>query len=84
LNLVYVADCKKTGKEESDEITDTDLLFSYANTGFIAQNVYLYCASSGLGCVVRGLIPKEQLAPVLGLRKTQKIILAQTIGVKER
>jgi SagB-type dehydrogenase family enzyme len=80
LNLVYVADLAKLGKKEGDEIKDTELLSSYANTGFIAQNVYLCCASSGLACVVRGMVPKEKLAPEMGLRKNQVIILGQTIG----
>jgi SagB-type dehydrogenase family enzyme len=80
LNLVYVADLAKLGKKEGDEIKDTELLSSYANTGFIAQNVYLCCASSGLACVVRGMVPKDKLAPEMGLRKNQVIILGQTIG----
>jgi nitroreductase len=81
LNLVYVADLAKFGKKEGDEIKDAELLSSYANTGFIAQNVYLCCASSGLACVVRGMVPKDKLAPEMGLRKNQVIILGQTIGV---
>jgi hypothetical protein len=63
LNLIYVADLGKTGKKEGDEIKESDLLSSYANTGFIAQNVYLYCASANLGCVVRGMVPKDKLFP---------------------
>jgi nitroreductase len=81
LNLIYVADMGKLGKNEGDEITESDLLWPYANTGFIAQNVYLYCASSNLGCVVRGMVPKAKLAPEMGLRTNQIIILGHTIGV---
>jgi nitroreductase len=81
LNLIYVADLGKLGKNEGDEITESDLLSSYANTGFIAQNVYLYCASANLGCVVRGMVPKAKLAPEMGLRSNQVIILGHTIGV---
>ncbi len=81
LNLIYVADMGKLGKNEGDEITESDLLWPYANTGFIAQNVYLYCASANLGCVVRGMVPKAKLAPEMGLRTNQVIILAHTIGV---
>jgi len=84
LNLVYVADLGKLGKKEGDEIKDSDLLFSYANTAFIAQNIYLYCASANLGCVIRGMVPKEQLAPEMGLRSNQRIILAQTVGVPQK
>lgn len=81
LNLVYVADMGKLGKKEGDEIKESDLFSSYANTGFIAQNVYLYCASANLGCVIRGMVPKEKLAPEMGLKSNQVIILSQTIGV---
>jgi len=81
LNLVYVADMAKLSKKEGDEIKDSDLLSSYANTGFIAQNVYLYCASANLGCVIRGMVPKDKLAPEMKLRSNQVIILSQTIGV---
>lgn len=80
VNLVYVADMSKTGKRESVTINDSDLLIPYADAGFVAQNVYLYCASADLGCVVRGLIPKETLATELGLRSNQIILLAQTVG----
>jgi len=81
VNLVYVADMSKRKKQEGDEITDTDLLSSWANTGFIAQNVYLYCASANLGCVIRGLVPRDKLAPEMGLRSNQRIILSQSIGI---
>lgn len=84
LNIVYVADMSKLGKKEGDEIKDSDLLASYANTAFIAQNVYLYCASANLGCVIRGMVPKEQLAPEMGLRTNQRIILSQTVGVPQK
>jgi SagB-type dehydrogenase family enzyme len=81
LNIVYVADMGKLGKKEGDEIKDSELFWSYANTGFIAQNVYLYCASANLGCVIRGMVPKDKLAPEMGLKSNQVIILSQTVGV---
>ena len=80
VNLVFVADMSKMGKKEGETINDSDLFVPYADAGFVAQNVYLYCASANLGCVVRGLIPKETLAAELGLRSNQVIILAQTVG----
>ncbi|MCU0462813.1 MAG: nitroreductase family protein [Bacteroidales bacterium] len=84
VNLIYVADLGKLGKKEGDEIKDAELFWSYANTGFIAQNVYLYCASANLGCVIRGLVPKDKLAPEMGLKSNQVIILSQTIGVPQK
>lgn len=84
MNLVYVSDMGKLGKKEGDAIEGSDLLSSYANTGFLAQNVYLFCASENLGCVIRGMVPKDKLVPEMGLRSNQVIILSQTIGVPQK
>jgi nitroreductase len=81
VNLVYVADMGKLGKKEGDEIKDSDLLSSWANTAFIAQNVYLYCASADLGCVIRAMIDRDKLFEEMGLKSNQRIILSQTVGV---
>ncbi|MCA1741508.1 MAG: SagB/ThcOx family dehydrogenase [Bacteroidales bacterium] len=80
VNLIFVADLAKRGLKEGQQITDTDLLSSWANTGFMAQNVYLWCASEGLSCVIRAMVPRDKLAPEMGLRPLQAIILAQTVG----
>ncbi len=76
LNLIYVADYPRMG-DISKESKD---FYSAANTGFISQNVYLYCASEGLGTVVRGWVDRNKLHTVMKLKEDQKIILAQTIG----
>lgn len=80
VNLVYVADLARRGLKEGHQVTDTDLLSSWANTGFMAQNVYLWCASEGMSCVIRALIPRDRLEPEMGLKPLQKVILAQTVG----
>ncbi len=79
-NLIYVADFSKHGKA-SDE--DKILLSSIA-AGLIGQNVYLYCASEGLGTVVRVNIDKPALASLMKLRPDQKIILSQTVGYPKK
>jgi SagB-type dehydrogenase family enzyme len=76
VNLVYVADLDRMG----DTTAEHRLLYSATDAGFIAQNVYLYCASAGLATVVRGSIDREALGAVLGLRPGQRVILAQSIG----
>jgi nitroreductase len=79
LNLIYVADMKRAqfGGKPMKEFEDT---WSFANTGFIAQNVYLYCASEGLACIVRAMIDRDAASKALNLRPEQKIILAQTVA----
>lgn len=76
LNLVYVADLAKTGDASPDDRN----LYTAIDTGFIAQNVYLFCASEGLATVVRGSVDRPALAKVLKLRPDQRIIVAQTVG----
>jgi nitroreductase len=68
VNLIYVS---KGGYGEG---------FSYAHTGFISENVYLYCASEGLATVVRAFIDRPALSKVMKLGPSQKIILAQSVG----
>jgi SagB-type dehydrogenase family enzyme len=80
VNLIYVADFSKINRG-----TDEDKNFySAAHTGFISQNVYLYCASEGLATVVRGLIDKEAMAKLMKLRPDQKVMLAQSVGYPKK
>jgi SagB-type dehydrogenase family enzyme len=76
VNLVYVANLDRM----RDTTAEHQHLYSATDTGFIAQNVYLYCASAGLATVVRGSIDRETLATALGLGPSQRIILAQSVG----
>lgn len=76
LNLVYVADLAKIPRGSEEE----KKFYSAAHTGFISQNVYLYCASEGLATVVRARINREELAKAMKLRPDQMITLAQTVG----
>lgn len=84
LNFIYVANLKKAGIKTEDAITTEELLPSYNNTGFMAQNVYLVAASKNLGCVVRAWIDSDQLEKTLGLSPLQKVILGQTLGHKKK
>jgi nitroreductase len=76
VNLIYVADYARMSKG-SEQNKD---FYSAAATGFISQNVYLFCASEGLATVVRAGIDRPALAQVMQLRPDQKVILAQTVG----
>lgn len=76
LNLVYVANLDRMGDAGPEQRS----LYAATDTGFIAQNVYLYCASAGLATVVRGSVDREALAAALGLGPNQRITLAQSVG----
>ena len=76
LNLVFVADFSKMGSI----LKEHKIFLSAANTGFISQNVYLFCASENLATVVRASVDKEKLAKLIGLNANQMITLAQSVG----
>jgi SagB-type dehydrogenase family enzyme len=80
VNLVFVADYAKMG-DGAKEMKD---FYSATDTGYISQNVYLYCASAGLGTVVRGMVDRDALAKAMNLRADQKVILAQTVGYPKK
>jgi nitroreductase len=54
--------------------------FAYAAAGAMAQNVYLYCASAGLGTVIRAWFDRTALSRAMGLKPDQQLLLAQTVG----
>ena len=70
LNLLFVADMNKASNRDA----------ACTDCGFIAQNVYLFCASEGLACVVRGSFDKPALHTILKLENHREVLLAQTVG----
>jgi len=76
VNLVYVADMTKVAGKTAEE----KAFFCGADTGFVSQNVYLYCAVMNLATVVRANIDFPALAKAMGLPSTKRITLAQTVG----
>jgi nitroreductase len=76
LNLVYVAH----GERMTDISPEERRLFASVDTGFIGQNVYLFCASEGLATVFRGAVEYPKLARTLKLPDQQFVTFAQTVG----
>lgn len=76
LDLVYVADHGRM------HMIPAAQRLAYASTcaGAIAQNVYLFAASSGLSTVIRAWIDRDALADALGLDHDHQVLLSQTVG----
>ncbi len=70
--LIYVSDYDRM-KNESEFYSATD-------TGYISQNVYLFCASEGMHTVVLGWVEKEPLHAAMKLKPSQHIVLTQPVG----
>jgi SagB-type dehydrogenase family enzyme len=80
LLLTFVADYDKFGERGNPE---TNAFYGATDAGFASQNVYLYCASEGLGTVVLGMIDREKIAETVSL-KNGKAILSQAVGKVKR
>lgn len=79
LNLVYVLNLKNwqdmsrpIAESKRDRWIDVEL-------GCIAENVHIYCASEGLGTVIRGMIDEKKFSEVIKV-KPEQILMAQTVG----
>lgn len=69
LSLIYVINLDKNSR-------DAGLI----DAGFSIQNVYLYCASAGLGSVARGSFTRPDLHNVMKLTDKQEVALVQAVG----
>mgnify|MGYP001374679398 CR=1 FL=1 len=79
LNLVFIADYNKyDGPRKVDE--NRRLYLAALDAGHCTQNVYLYCASEGLKCVVRAGAKEEELLKLLKLDAKYQFVVAQTVG----
>jgi hypothetical protein len=84
VHLFYVADLSRydLGPGQPDpHIGDPEVQKSYfyTDTGFIAQNVYLFAASSGLAAWFRNC-RREDAAREFQLRPEQRVLFAQSVG----
>jgi len=77
LMLIFVANYDKMEgfSEESRAI------FEGTDTGYISQNVYLYCASEGLATCALGSIHRDKLKELL--KFNGRAILGQSVGVAQ-
>ena len=76
LDLIYVAH----GEHMMDISAEDRRLYASVDTGFIGQNVYLYCASTGLATVFRGAVDYVKLTRLMSLPNQQFVTFAQTVG----
>jgi SagB-type dehydrogenase family enzyme len=76
LTLIYVADYDRM-EGASDDIRD---FYAATDVGFISQNVYLFCASEGIGTCVLGQVDRDKMREVFRLRPNQRVVLSQTMG----
>jgi SagB-type dehydrogenase family enzyme len=79
MGLVFVADLSRM-KSPILKSKEAQRFCAWVDTGYISQNVYLYCAASNLGTAVLALINRDKLHKLLKLKQDEKIVLTQAIG----
>ncbi|MCL1901584.1 MAG: SagB/ThcOx family dehydrogenase [Endomicrobia bacterium] len=79
VNLVYVSDLAKIRGNDDN----WKMLMTAVNIGHSSENVYLYCSSADLACVVRAFIDGPAVAKLLKLKDSQKIIIGLSVGYKK-
>ena len=79
LGLIYVSDFSKM-KIYLAKSDNLKWFVSGTDTGFISQNVYLYCATANLSTVVLGLVNREKLHDIMGLKEHEKVVYTQVVG----
>ena len=87
VNIFYIADLDRydLGPDQPDRaIGDPEVQKSYyyTDTGFIAQNVYLFAASQGLAAWFHNC-DKENTVREFNLKPRQKVLFAQSVGYPE-
>jgi nitroreductase len=75
IQLIYISDYARMAKVAPESRS----VYSGVDTGCIVENVYLFCASEGLACVVHEL-DHDPMAKAMNLRSDQHIIVAQAVG----
>lgn len=76
LDLIYVA----TFDRDQHGPRPEQQFYAALDTGFISENVYLFCAAEGLATVVRGWIDRPGLAALMELAPNQMVVAAQSVG----
>ena len=74
--LIYVANFSTLNKMSKND----RMFYSATNTGYISQNIYLYCASENLATVAVGWVKRDDTLKQLKLSSKLKVLLIQPVG----
>jgi SagB-type dehydrogenase family enzyme len=79
VGLIYVSDFLKL-KTYLAKDENRKWFVSGTHTGFISQNVYLYCTAASLSTAIIGLVNRDLLHEIMGLKEHEKIVYTQVVG----
>jgi SagB-type dehydrogenase family enzyme len=58
-------------------------LYSSMDIGYVSQNIYLHCAAHRMATVACGMIDRQRIAELLGL-KNERVMLVHPIGIRKK
>lgn len=79
MGLVFVADLSRM-KSPFLRSMEAKKFSAWVDTGYISQNVYLYCAAANMGTVALSLVDRDKLRTLMQLKEHEKIVLTQVVG----
>lgn len=79
VGLIYVSDYSKMKRYLAKD-DNRKWFVSGTDTGFISQNVYLYCAAAKLSTVILGLVNRDKLHEIMRLKDYEKVVYTQIVG----
>ena len=79
MGLVFVADLTRMTSPFLRN-KEAQRFSAWVDTGYISQNVYLYCAAAKLGSVALSLVDRDKLHKLMQLQEHEKIVLTQVVG----
>lgn len=80
--LVLVADLSRMSspvlkKEEAQKFS------AWVDTGYVSQNIYLYCAAANMATAALALVKRDVLSKKLGLKEHEKIVITHAVGYRQ-
>lgn len=81
LGLVFVADLSRMTSPLLKN-KEAQKFNAWVDTGYISQNIYLYCAAANMATCALGLIDRKKLRELLPLQEHEKIVLDQVVGYR--
>jgi SagB-type dehydrogenase family enzyme len=79
MGLVFVADLSRM-KSPFLRSKEAKRFSAWVDTGYISQNVYLYCVAANMGTVALSLVDRDKLHEQMYLKEHEKIVLTQVVG----
>ncbi|NCC60897.1 MAG: SagB/ThcOx family dehydrogenase [Verrucomicrobiae bacterium] len=80
MGIVLVADLSRMKTPMFRKNEEAQRFCAWVDTGYVSQNIYLYCAAANLATAVLSLVDRDDLHDLMKLEAHEKIVLTQVVG----